>query len=68
MERQVRFRGLVERSDRLNDRQGHFREILTMPPNQFETLFSYDYLVGVAKTGGCPIVGGLHPENAREMK
>ena len=39
-----------------------------MPPNQFETLFSYDYLVGVAKTGGCPIVGGLHPENAREMK
>jgi aldoxime dehydratase len=48
---------------RLNDRQGHFREILTMPPNRFETLFTYDCLVGVAKTGSCPVVGPIREHN-----
>lgn len=48
---------------RLNDGQGHFREILTIPPNRFETLFTYDCLVGVAKTGGCPVVGPIREHN-----
>lgn len=48
---------------RLNDRQGHFREILTIPPNRFETLFTYDCLAGVAKTGACPVVGPIREHN-----
>jgi|SRR5665213_1498463 len=42
---------------RLDDRRGHYREVLTVPPSRFETIFSYNCQVGVAKTGGCPVVG-----------
>jgi hypothetical protein len=37
---------------RLRDEQGHFCEILSVPPNRFETIFSHGIVVGVAKTGG----------------
>lgn len=47
---------------RSSDHQGHFREILTVPPNRFETIFSRDTLVGVAKTG-CPVVGPIREHN-----
>jgi aldoxime dehydratase len=48
---------------RLEDRRGHYREILTVPPNRFETIFSYNCQVGVAKTGGCPVVGPIREHN-----
>jgi aldoxime dehydratase len=48
---------------RLNDRQGYYREILTVPPARFETIFSYNCQVGVAKTGGCPVVGPIREHN-----
>ncbi len=37
---------------------GHFREVLTIPPERFETIFSLGIVVGVAKTGG-PVVGPI---------
>jgi aldoxime dehydratase len=48
---------------RQNDRQGYYREILTVAPDRFETIFTYDCLVGVAKTGGCPVVGPIREHN-----
>ena len=47
---------------RLRDRQGHFREILTVPTDRFETLFSHNSVVGVAKAGG-PVVGPIREHN-----
>src|ERR1700677_1285627 len=47
---------------RLGERQGHFREILTVPPERFETLFSHNSVVGVAKAGG-PVVGPIREHN-----
>jgi aldoxime dehydratase len=44
-------------------RLGHYREILTVPPSRFETIFSYNCQVGVAKTGGCPVVGPIREHN-----
>src|ERR1700677_1439270 len=43
-------------------RQGHFREILTVPRDRFETLFSHISVVGVAKAGG-PVVGPIREHN-----
>jgi aliphatic aldoxime dehydratase len=48
---------------RPHDRLGHYREILTVPPSRFETIFSYNCQVGVAKTGGCPVVGPIREHN-----
>jgi len=47
---------------RADDRQGHFREILTVPPDRFETIFSHGIVVGLAKTGG-PVVGPIREHN-----
>ena len=44
---------------RLHDQQGYFREILTVSPERFETIFSRNCLVGVANTGHCPQVGPI---------
>jgi aldoxime dehydratase len=49
-------------SARKSDGQGHFREILTIPPDRFETIFSHGIVVGVAKTGG-PVVGPIREHN-----
>ncbi len=43
---------------RLNEGVGHFCEVLIVPPDRFETIFSNDYLIGVAKVGG-PQVGPI---------
>ena len=43
---------------RQHDREGYFREVLTVPKERFETILSYDYLVGVAKVGG-PVIGPI---------
>jgi aldoxime dehydratase len=48
---------------RLRDPHGYYREILTVPPSRFETIFSYACQVGVAKTGGCPVVGPIREHN-----
>jgi aliphatic aldoxime dehydratase len=48
---------------RRSDPEGYFREILTVAPDRFETIFTYDCLVGVAKTGGCPVVGPIREHN-----
>jgi aldoxime dehydratase len=48
---------------RLHDRQGYFREILIVSPDRFETIFSRNCLVGVANTGGCPVVGPIREHN-----
>jgi hypothetical protein len=47
---------------RLYDGEAHFREILIIPPDRFETIFSRGILVGVAKTGG-PVVGPIREHN-----
>jgi aldoxime dehydratase len=47
---------------RQSGRQGHYREILTVPTDRFETIFSNDCVVGVAKTGG-PVVGPIREHN-----
>jgi hypothetical protein len=47
---------------RVSDGHGHFREILTVPTNRFETIFSSDTLVGVAKTGA-PVIGPIREHN-----
>lgn len=47
---------------RINDEVGHFREVLSIPTNRFETLFSHGILAGVAKTGG-PVVGPVREHN-----
>jgi len=44
---------------RFHDQQGYFREILTVSPERFETIFSRNCLVGVANTGHCPQVGPI---------
>jgi hypothetical protein len=43
---------------RLRDGEGHFREILIVPRERFETIFSLGYVIGVAKVGG-PAVGPI---------
>lgn len=43
---------------RLREGVGYFREVLTVPPERFETIFSNDYFIGVAKVGG-PQVGPI---------
>jgi aldoxime dehydratase len=43
---------------RTSDSAGHFREILTIPPDRFETIFSLGIIIGVAKVGG-PVVGPI---------
>jgi hypothetical protein len=48
---------------RLSDGQGYFREILVVPPDRFETIFSSNCLVGVANTGRCPVVGPIREHN-----
>ena len=48
---------------RLDDRRGYFREILTVSPNRFETIFTRNCLVGLANTGGCPMVGPIREHN-----
>jgi len=47
---------------RAGDEQRHFREILTVPPDRFETIFSHGIVVGVAKTGG-EVVGPIREHN-----
>jgi aldoxime dehydratase len=47
---------------RLADPQGYFREVLNVPTNRFETIFSLGIVVGVAKTGG-PVVGPIREHN-----
>jgi aldoxime dehydratase len=47
---------------RKGDGIGHFREVLTVPPDRFETIFSHGIVVGVAKTGG-PVVGPIREHN-----
>jgi hypothetical protein len=47
---------------RTRDRQGYFREVLTVPTDRFETIFSADYVVGVAKLGAS-IVGPIREHN-----
>jgi len=49
-------------SARLSDRDGRFREILTVPTDRFETLFSHKSVVGVAKAGGL-VVGPIREHN-----
>ncbi len=44
--------------ERLKERRGHFREVLSVPTNRFETIFSHGILVGVAKTGS-EVVGPI---------
>jgi aldoxime dehydratase len=48
---------------RLHDRQGYFREILRVPPDRFETIFTRSCQVGVANTGRCPVVGPIREHN-----
>lgn len=48
---------------RPQDRCGHFREVLQVGPDRFETIFSRNCLVGVANTGGCPVVGPIREHN-----
>jgi hypothetical protein len=48
---------------RLHGRQGYFREILQVAPDRFETIFSRNCLVGIANTGGCPVVGPIREHN-----
>jgi aldoxime dehydratase len=48
---------------RLGDRRGRYREVLTVPPSRFETIFGYNCQVGVANTGGCPVVGPIREHN-----
>jgi hypothetical protein len=48
---------------RLDGRRGYFREILTVTPNRFETIFTRNCLVGAANTGGCPVVGPIREHN-----
>jgi aldoxime dehydratase len=47
---------------RISEGQGHFREILTVPPNRFETLFTNGMRAGIAKSGG-PVVGPVREHN-----
>lgn len=47
---------------RAGDGQGHFREILIVPPDRFETIFSHGIVVGVAKTGS-EVVGPIREHN-----
>src|SRR5271166_2260533 len=47
---------------RRSDGQGHLREILTVPTDRFETIFSNDCVVGVAKTAGL-VVGPIREHN-----
>jgi aldoxime dehydratase len=37
---------------RVGEEVGHFREILVVSRERFETIFSFDYKIGVAKVGG----------------
>jgi aldoxime dehydratase len=48
---------------RLHGREGYFREILQVSPDRFETIFSLKCQVGVANTGGCPVVGPIREHN-----
>jgi hypothetical protein len=48
---------------RLADGQGYFREILRVPPDRFETIFTRSCQVGVANTGRCPVVGPIREHN-----
>jgi aldoxime dehydratase len=56
------FDGWWNDAARMSDGHGHFREILTLPTNRFETIFSSGTLVGVAKTGA-PLVGPIREHN-----
>lgn|SRR5215813_13159929 len=47
---------------RTSEGPGYFREVLTIPTNRFETIFSHGILVGVAKTGG-PVIGPIREHN-----
>jgi aldoxime dehydratase len=48
---------------RLHDCYGLFREVITVSPNRFETIFSRNCQVGIANTGGCPVVGPIREHN-----
>jgi aldoxime dehydratase len=48
---------------RLHDREGYFREIIQVSPDRFETIFSLTCQVGVANSGGCPVVGPIREHN-----
>jgi aldoxime dehydratase len=48
---------------RLHGPEGYFREILQVAPDRFETIFSLHCQVGVANTGGCPVVGPIREHN-----
>lgn len=48
---------------RLHDRYGIFREVITVSPDRFETIFSRNCQVGVANTGGCSVVGPIREHN-----
>ena len=50
-------------SARLHGRQGYFREILQVSRDRFETIFSLNCQVGVANTGGYPVVGPIREHN-----
>ena len=49
-------------SAHVKDPQGYFREILTVPTDRFETIYTYNTQVGVARTG-CPAVGPIREHN-----
>lgn len=48
---------------RRHGRHGYFREILKVAPDRFETIFSLHCQVGIANTGGCPVVGPIREHN-----
>src|SRR5262249_21399175 len=47
---------------RLSDGQGYFREIMSVPPDRFETIFSSGAIFGVAKSGTA-VVGPIREHN-----
>jgi aldoxime dehydratase len=47
---------------RLSEGQGYFREIMTVPPDRFETIFSSGAIFGVAKSG-TEVVGPIREHN-----
>ena len=54
----ARFASWWSDAARVREEVGYFREILVVPRERFETIFSFDYKIGVAKVGG-PAVGPI---------
>ena len=47
---------------RSRDQVGHFREVLIVPKDRFETIFSHGSVVGIAKLGGS-VIGPIREHN-----